>query len=713
MSQANSSRPSTAQDSPTVLLADAPTVIVNDRVAAVEEQARPVTTGERYVVVGVAGRGGMGTVHVARDVELMRRVALKELSPDAADDRAARARFVREVQVTAQLDHPHIVPVYGLEVADGGRPAYAMKLVEGRTFSQLIAETKDAYEREAAIDEEHSLATRLERFLKVCDAIEYAHARGVVHRDLKPANLMIGGHGEVYVMDWGICRLLAHAAVPAGPAARAVEIDGGDRTVFGTVIGTPLYMSPEQAQGRHDDLNARSDQCSLGLILFELVTLRRPFAGRTTFELLQQAEFGAREPVQHFYGEEVPREIAAIIERATARDADARYPDVAALAHDVRRFLRGEATDAMPDTAWQHLVRRLARHRQMVALAVLAFAVVCLTAIAGLVWRSDRVLKAQQSRERRLEAFANELSQQGDRLQTRLLDIRGELDALAMVASYAVEFGIASKAAVPWVERLTAGSAPRGEERGVYGLLSGASHAEADALARRLLDAQKNQHEVVELARRTLGGAADARVGSADAAVQALVAAYDVGLVYVYPAPDTSEQISDPRSTSWFREAADPGTQWSTLDVNTRHGGRELVVSEAVQTAAGRVRGGIGLVLSLDHALTNLLREGQIPGVRVTLLLDRDGSVLATHHSTNGQLAGDAAEIVRSLPLEEIRRAIQRRDVGFVEANRSGVPSVVAFDRIHPLDWMLLAIVDEQTLLALPTLTPSDQRAAR
>ena len=162
----------------------------------------------------------MGTVHVARDVELLRRVALKELSLEVAHDRSARSRFVREVQVTAQLDHPHIVPVYGLEVASGGRPAYAMKLVEGQTFGQLIADTRAFYEKKAPPDEDHALPARLEHFLKVCDAIAYAHERGVVHRDLKPANLMVGRHNEVYVMDWGICRLMTQPAEPApAPAA--------------------------------------------------------------------------------------------------------------------------------------------------------------------------------------------------------------------------------------------------------------------------------------------------------------------------------------------------------------------------------------------------------------------------------------------------------------------------------------------------------------
>ena len=133
------------------------------------------TVKGRFRIESVAGKGGMGTVHVARDLELLRRVALKELSLEVAHDRSARSRFVREVQVTAQLDHPHIVPVYSLEVASGGRPAYAMKLVEGQTFTQLIADTRAFFEKKDKPDDDHALPARLEHFLKVCDAIGYAH----------------------------------------------------------------------------------------------------------------------------------------------------------------------------------------------------------------------------------------------------------------------------------------------------------------------------------------------------------------------------------------------------------------------------------------------------------------------------------------------------------------------------------------------------------
>jgi hypothetical protein len=355
----------------------------------------------------------------------------------------------------------------------------------------------------------------------------------------------------------------------------------------------------------------------------------------------------------------------------------------------VRRFLRGEAVEALPEGQWQQLVRRLARHRQAVAVIVLAFAVLCLASIVGLVWHNDRALKAQESRERRLEAFANEVALQGDRLQTRLLDLRSGLDALALL--------ISSRAAIPWIERGTSARAQADGDTGVYGLVAGALRRDAEILARRVLDAHKKQEIVVELARRTLGEAT-ARVGARDATVQALVAAYDVGLVYVYPAPANSQQLDDPRSASWFRDAADPATRWTALDVNPSHGGRELVVSQPFRSAAGEVRGGIGLILSLDHALTNLVRDGQIPGVRATLLLDRDGTMLAMHDASpvdgRGVGAGPSPALV-----DEVRRALRMHDGGFVETSFLGAPAIAAFDRIHPLDWLLVSIVAERTLL--------------
>ena len=237
-----------------------------------------------YTMLGMPAPGRHGHRAHHRDSELLRRVALKQLNANADANDSARTRFLREAQITAQLDHPNIVPVYALEVAPGGTPAYTMKLVEGRTFHALLNEARDFFAGGQWPDENRSLAQRLEHFLKVCDAMAYAHDKGAIHRDLKPANLMLGRHNEVYVMDWGLCRILRQSEDT--PPDKSVVMSTPDvsgsasETRVGDVVGTPKYMAPEQAQGRNHELDARSDQCALGLILYEMVTLNPPYKGR-------------------------------------------------------------------------------------------------------------------------------------------------------------------------------------------------------------------------------------------------------------------------------------------------------------------------------------------------------------------------------------------------------------------------------------------------
>jgi len=167
----------------------------------------PGQSSERFELQSVLGRGGMGTVFRAKQRELGRDVAFKQLDEDHADE--TRERFLREARITAQLDHPHIVPIYVLEVSpDSSTIGYAMKLVEGKTLRTLLRETVAAYKARQPIDEEHSLTTRLDHFLKICDAMAFAHAHGILHRDLKPANMMIGRFNEVYLMDWGVARAI-------------------------------------------------------------------------------------------------------------------------------------------------------------------------------------------------------------------------------------------------------------------------------------------------------------------------------------------------------------------------------------------------------------------------------------------------------------------------------------------------------------------------
>lgn len=684
--------------------------------AAVAAALSAAAPGVRYVVETLAGRGGMGTVHVARDVELLRRVALKELSLEVAHDRSARSRFVREVQVTAQLDHPHIVPVYGLEVASGGRPAYAMKLVEGQTFGQLIAEARAAWEGGSRPDEDLALPARLEHFLKVCDAIGYAHDRGVVHRDLKPTNLMLGRHNEVYVMDWGICRLLAAPPAPAEPAPApsptgaaaaspastnairraevSLEASHGE-TAYGAIVGTPLYMSPEQAQGRHNELDAKSDQCALGLILFELVTLKKPRAGKTLAEVLTQAGTGQRVPMVHAFGLAIPGELEAIVAKAAAPVPADRYASVADFADDLRRYLRGDAVLARPDSSWQRAVRALGRHRQAAALTLIGLVVTILATVAGLLWRHERALEAEDRRDRQIERLVGDVGEQGDRLQVTLLSIHDVLDTAVAAIGHAYEYGRPSTDPVLW----------NGDSRDArigFETAPGVARPSVEDDARRVATVGASVTRVIDAVRQHMGrGSGTARgqhVDHADTGLHELRAGFANGLKLTVPAAALERTAPDMRTTAWYKSVDDGQPfHWALINADA-DAERELALNAPIIGDNGKRLGAAGLVVSLDHALANLVTVRPVPDARMTLLLAQDGTLLAAHTAAGGVAGGRG--ILQLLPVDQISAAIAKNEVGFIETDRLGPPHIVAFDTIEPVKWTLVVIADEAAVLA-------------
>ncbi|MEM7262747.1 MAG: bifunctional serine/threonine-protein kinase/formylglycine-generating enzyme family protein, partial [Planctomycetota bacterium] len=356
----------------------------------------------RYRLDGELARGGMGKILRVWDETIRRDLAMKVMVEEAQDRPEFVGRFIEEAQVTGQLEHPGIVPVHEIGFDSDGQLYFTMRLVRGhdlRTVFRWVREDREEWTRTRAVTV----------LIRVCEALAYAHSRGVIHRDLNPANIMVGSFGEVYVMDWGLAKLRGDAGTddapeiePHDPADSRVMSDrlaessaGGDSpfvTAAGSVVGTPAYMAPEQAEGDLDAVDARADVYAAGAILYTLLTDRLPYVEPEStppaYAIVDRVRSGPPIPIAEITRKASP-ELIAIAETAMARRPDDRYPDMQAMARDLRAYLEERVVNAYETGAWAEFRKWVKRNRTL-ALTAGAFLFI-LTVGSGLFsWYTDR-----------------------------------------------------------------------------------------------------------------------------------------------------------------------------------------------------------------------------------------------------------------------------------------------------------------------------------
>jgi formylglycine-generating enzyme required for sulfatase activity/tRNA A-37 threonylcarbamoyl transferase component Bud32 len=362
-------------------------------------------SGCRFRILRPLARGGLGEVYLAHDEEVGRVVALKEIHDQHADHPESRARFLLEAEVTGSLEHPGIVPIYGLGQYPDGRPYYAMRFIQGDSLKEAIEQfhVADAPARDPG-ERALGLSKLLGRFIDVCEAIAFAHSKGVLHRDLKPGNIMLGKYGETLVVDWGLAKAAGRSGGAAGPGEELSSLGSGSapsQTQVGSALGTPQFMSPEQADGRIEDLGPATDVYSLGATLYQLLAGQVPFGDRHVSVILDAVKRGIF-PSPRRVNPRVPAALEAVCLKAMSLRPDDRYPGPKALAEDVERWLADEPVTAWREP-WAVKARRWVGRRRTAVIAAAASLTVGLMAV-GYVAYDDGVRRAGEAARRLAEA---------------------------------------------------------------------------------------------------------------------------------------------------------------------------------------------------------------------------------------------------------------------------------------------------------------------
>lgn len=401
------------------------------------EQKEPTHLGnvdENYRVEKIFASGGQGILSRATDLSLNRPVALKSLRKELFLDLRARNGFIREAKVTAQLDHPMIVPVYSLTTDKEDGIHLAMKLVKGQTLQEYLEKTCDHYELDGIqrYDTQKDLRARLDVFLRVCDATEYAHSRNVMHCDLKPDNIMLGEFNETYVMDWGIAKLIC-------------EEDGITPTHESLTVtdGTPRFLPPEALFRKGRD--ARSDIFALGAILFELVYLTRAVPGSSAQEVIARIKKNQLAPCVPRFKYTVDQDLKAIILKAMAYDREQRYQNVRELSEDVRHYLHNDEVSANPDNWLSRIGRWTQHHRRLFFLFVFLLFLFAIGQQGYFAYRRLQQTLATQHRENAIAQAGDLTAEVGANIDRYILQQERTLEQIALTTLHLLDDNVQVK----------------------------------------------------------------------------------------------------------------------------------------------------------------------------------------------------------------------------------------------------------------------------
>ncbi|MFT6143735.1 MAG: serine/threonine-protein kinase [Myxococcota bacterium] len=694
-------------------------------------------------MIGDVGEGAMGKVLLARDLDLARTVAYKEMSPEIARKPALSGKFYCEAQITAQLDHPNIVPIYALDEGADGRLAYSMKLIRGETLEDLIGACITQYDNGSRkLDDEHDLPLRLDVFLKVCDAMYYSHNRGVIHRDLKPENIMIGPYGEVYVMDWGIAKVMDPP--DEGKSTAWVTLDIPAPEEGEVVIGTPQYMSPEQAEGKTATLTPSSDQYALGLILYELISLNHAVTGKTPMAIVMKQQDGHKEKMVHYAKKRIPQELKAIVDKATQREPANRYHSIHELSEDVRRYVRGDAVRARPDRPLQSILRWVGKHRELTLFGILAGAFLSAMVILSGIALGYYQRTVDQEHQEALSEVLSSVGLQAAVVDGQFVKYEGLLGIVAASASEMLGRDNNESSPVYFTHTFDDPDSVQvsviGEEQTYADLLElreSTRYGQAVSLAhpaflrapgmgadRALEDAQHLEPLGRYQRRILLRSHSEEAQGYPPRRAERLILDQGVPIAWVhvglqdglyagYPGHGGYNDAFDPREQPWYELATGEsgnqfergvrGPQWGAPYVDPTGLGRILPSAMAIVNDEDQLAGVAAIELTFDYVIDELMEIPELQGKAEAFLLDEAGRVVVRSSQRESSASATTTRTLRmpTFQVDEVVDAIttQGRRSGYLETEVDNEDTLIVWQRMQSLGWFYVVQGDSSKLL--------------
>ena len=678
-----------------------------------EQELKLQNVNDNYDLKDQVSEGAQGVIRTAFDKSLKRDIVVKSLKVDEVKEHAEKdaSLFVSEARIMAQLDHPSIIPLYGLHCGAESKLHLAMKHIHGKTLHKYLKDIITLYKREGIenFDEKRSISTRIEYLIKVCEAVEYAHCKGVIHRDLKPENIMIGNYGEVYVMDWGLACLMDSEEKTGSETAK------GNIHSKNSLIGTPCYIAPELIKG--EPCSRQSDIFSLGMILFDIVTLQRAAKGKTVNNVLKNIVKRNYSPFKHrFLKKKLSNDLKAIFEKAVSPSLSERYKSAQDMAEDLKLYLMREETVARPDNIFRKSVRAMINHKMITSVVILSV-LLCLAASTIYSLRSQNILMREQAiREAMLTNFQASVSQQGHKMERIFNNFSNQLANLAYQAGSLLSESTAAKKrtylAKDYLKTSTAppdytySSAYKQRISLEYPVLKlGKGVKLTDELSRKIILLNPMFKHIMFESDPVLKGKKQKNIRDIIIHRGVTLSWVYIGLkngsILCYPGGDIYSQKYDPRKRPWYKKALTKkgSVLWSEPYKDAFSSNIIMTCTKSIYDNRNNFQGVVGMDISLPYIQKRMFGNKSITGLKEYLLNKKTRIILSSNFKNKKARThkGKSTLIQARFPFEdELLRAIENKRVQF-EATRYNTKYIFGLYKF-PIGYYYIQQISEKNL---------------